>query len=117
MVSSSVSAVIFGIALANLPFGFLADRSPVQPIIQKGGIMIAVAGLICAITTNICLGQEKANTFYVMLDYLGGWIGITMTGFVYQRGGWNAFVSISLLILVIPVIVSIKERTERIDRQ
>jgi len=33
LVSFSVSAVILGIAISNLPFGFLADRLPIHPII------------------------------------------------------------------------------------
>ena len=35
--SYTVSAVILGIALANLPFGMLADRFPIQRIILVGG--------------------------------------------------------------------------------
>lgn len=40
-VSLTVSAVILGIALANLPFGILADRWPIRPIILTSGIMVA----------------------------------------------------------------------------
>lgn len=53
--SLSVSAVILGIALANLPFGLLADRSPVRPIILVGGIIITVCGLLCAATNSLKL--------------------------------------------------------------
>jgi YNFM family putative membrane transporter len=51
--SLSVSVVIFGIALANLPFGVIADRYPIRPIILLGGTIVAAAGLICAITHHI----------------------------------------------------------------
>ncbi|MGE5816977.1 MAG: MFS transporter [Deltaproteobacteria bacterium] len=51
--SVSVSVVIFGIALANLPFGVIADRYPIRPIILMGGTIVAAAGLICAITHHI----------------------------------------------------------------
>ena len=44
-VSWAVSAVILGMALANLPFGLLVDRWPIQPIILVGGLMVAGAGL------------------------------------------------------------------------
>lgn len=53
MASLSVSMVIFGIALANLPFGVLADRYPIRPIILIGGAVVAAAGFVCAITHNI----------------------------------------------------------------
>jgi MFS transporter, YNFM family, putative membrane transport protein len=48
-----VSAVIFGIAISNLPFGYLADRLPIHPIILTGGIAVAAGGLVCAITREL----------------------------------------------------------------
>jgi YNFM family putative membrane transporter len=53
LVSFSVSAVILGIALSNLPFGFLADRLPIHPIILTGGILVALGGLVCAVTKDL----------------------------------------------------------------
>ncbi len=53
--SLTVSAVILGIALANLPFGLLADRSPVRPIILVGGIIITICALLCAATNSLKL--------------------------------------------------------------
>ena len=53
--SFSVSAVILGIALANLPFGRLADRYSIKPIILTAGSAIAVAGLLCAATKSFWL--------------------------------------------------------------
>jgi len=48
--SLTVSATILGIALANMPFGMLADRFPVRVFILIGGLVVAGAGLICAAT-------------------------------------------------------------------
>lgn len=53
--SLSVSAVIFGIALANLPFGTLADRYPIKPIILVGGTIIAANSVVCAMTHQFAL--------------------------------------------------------------
>ncbi len=53
--SRTVSAVILGIALANLPFGLLADRFPVKRLILAGGIVVATAGLFCAATHSLAL--------------------------------------------------------------
>ena len=50
-----VSAVIFGMALSNLPFGVLADRYPARPLFIAGGTVIALAGLFCAATSNLWL--------------------------------------------------------------
>jgi YNFM family putative membrane transporter len=53
--SYTVSAVILGISIANLPFGWLADRVPVRRLILVGGAMVAAAGLRCAATTSLPL--------------------------------------------------------------
>ncbi len=53
--SFSVSVVIFGIALANLPFGMIADRYSIKPIILVGGVVIALTSLVCALTHSFAL--------------------------------------------------------------
>jgi YNFM family putative membrane transporter len=53
--SLTVSAVILGIALANLPFGTLADRHPVRPLIMLGGLVVAACSLLCAATASLPL--------------------------------------------------------------
>jgi YNFM family putative membrane transporter len=53
--SLSISAVILGIALANLPFGMLVDRFPIRPIILLGGLVIVACGLFCAVAENLSL--------------------------------------------------------------
>ena len=50
--SLTVSVVIFGIALSNLPFGWLADRYPVHRLIGLGGAAVALGGFICAVTPH-----------------------------------------------------------------
>jgi YNFM family putative membrane transporter len=53
--SYTVSAVILGIALANLPFGMLADRFPIHRLILVGGAVVAACGLFCAATSSLAL--------------------------------------------------------------
>jgi YNFM family putative membrane transporter len=53
--SLTISAVILGIALANLPFGMLVDRYPIRPIILLGGSVIAACGLFCAAAADLRL--------------------------------------------------------------
>jgi YNFM family putative membrane transporter len=48
--SVTISAVIFGITLANLPFGALADRWSIRPIILAGGLMVVGGNAVCALT-------------------------------------------------------------------
>ncbi len=119
LVSFSVSAVIFGIALFNVPFGFLADRLPVHPIILTGGVAVAFGGLVCAVTENIwvliaarflqgvfipalttCLAAYLAKTLpmerlnvvmgsYVAATVLGGLGGRLLGGLIHPPLHWR----------------------------
>lgn len=53
--SHTVSATILGIALSNLPFGRLGDRYPLRPLLLLGGALVALAGLLCALTDSFSL--------------------------------------------------------------
>jgi YNFM family putative membrane transporter len=53
--SLTVSAVIFGIALATLPFGRLVDTFPVRPILFTGGTVVIGCSLFCAATKSLAL--------------------------------------------------------------
>jgi MFS transporter, YNFM family, putative membrane transport protein len=111
VVSFSVSAVIFGIAISNLPFGFLADRWPIRPIILTGGVLAAVCGLVCAATENLwvlicarflqgifipalttCLAAYLAKTLPAarLNVVMGSYVSATVLGGLCSRllGGW-----------------------------
>lgn len=53
--SLTVSATVLGIALSNLLFGRLGDRYPLRPLILAGGAMVALAGLLAALTASFSL--------------------------------------------------------------
>jgi len=118
-VSFSVSAVILGIALFNLPFGYLADRLPIHPIILTGGIAVAASGLTCALTDHLwiliaarflqgafipalttCLAAYLAKTLpaerlnvvmgsYVAATVLGGLGGRLLGGWIHPPLHWR----------------------------
>ncbi|MCW8902871.1 MFS transporter, partial [Sedimenticola sp.] len=110
-VSFTVAAVILGIALANLPFGVLVDRLPIQPIILTGGIAVALGGLICAVTDNLwlligarflqglfipalttCIAAYLAKTLPIerLNVVMGAYVSATVVGGLGGRllGGW-----------------------------
>ena len=119
LVSFSVSAVILGIAISNLPFGFLADRFPIHPIIFTGGVLVAVGGLVCAVTKDLwvligarflqgifipalttCLAAYLAKTLpvarinvvmgsYVSATVLGGLCGRLLGGWIHPPLHWR----------------------------
>lgn len=51
--SLAISAVILGIALSNLPFGRIADRRPIKPIIGVGGMVVVFCGIGCALVQQM----------------------------------------------------------------
>ena len=64
--STTISAVILGMTLANLPFGALADRWSIRPIIIIGGMVVVGGNTICAITgsfTGLVAGRFIQGLF------------------------------------------------------
>ena len=117
--SLTVSAVILGIALSNLPFGRLSDRTRIKPLIAVGGAVVVVFGLLCAVTHHIwllvgfrfvqglfipalttCLAAylsrhlpaERLNVVmgsYVAATVVGGLLGRLMGGFIHPPLHWR----------------------------
>lgn len=110
-VSLTVSAVILGIALANLPFGSLADRISIRPIILTGGLIVGFCSLACALIHNLqvlivirflqglfipalttCLAAYLARTLPVerLSIVMGSYVSATVLGGLGGRllGGW-----------------------------
>ena len=91
LLAPSVSAVVAG--LMGICAGFFAIH----------------ATAVGALNRRIAGGQGRANALYVLFYYLGGWMGITITGLAYQRGGWAAVVGLCLCLLLIPLISAMGE--------
>jgi YNFM family putative membrane transporter len=53
--SLTISMVVLGIAISNLPFGKISDRYPIKPIILCGGLIVTVCGFLCAFTHSMPL--------------------------------------------------------------
>jgi YNFM family putative membrane transporter len=109
--SLSVSAVVLGIALATLPFGRLGDRYALRPLIVVSGTVVALAGLVCAVTDSlvilvaarfiqglflpaltICVAAYLANSLPVarLNVVMGSYVSATVVGGLGGRllGGW-----------------------------
>jgi YNFM family putative membrane transporter len=134
--SLTVSAVILGIALANLPFGMLADRFPVQVLILVGGLVVAGAGLVCAATPYLgmlvaarfvqglflpalttCLAAylaanlplERLNVVmgsYVASTVVGGLIGRLLGGWIHPPLHWRYAFVTASVLLVATSLVA-----------
>ena len=130
VVSFTVSAVILGMALSNLPFGLLADRLPIHPIILTGGLLVALGGLVCAVTKDLwlligarflqglfipalttCLAAYLAKTLpterlnvvmgsYVSATVLGGMGGRFLGGWIHPPLHWR-YAFVSASVLIL----------------
>ena len=129
VVSLTVSMVTLGITLSCLPFGVLADRWRVKPIIALGGIMTALCLLAGALSSSFgllvaarlgqglffpaltsCLAAYLARTLppqdlavtmgaYVSATVVGGLASRLLPGFVLA-GRWRlSMVLVALLLL------------------
>jgi YNFM family putative membrane transporter len=109
--SLTVSAVILGMALANLPFGVLADKVPAPRLITLGGTVVVLAGFFCAWTGSLPLlvaGRFLQGVFIPCLStcvaaylsealpperlnvVMGAYVSATVAGGLSGRllGGW-----------------------------
>ena len=136
LVSLTVSFVILGIAIANLPFGLLADRLSIRPIIGIGGVMVACGGLICAMSNTLwiligarflqglfipalttCLAAYLAKKLpeaslnvvmgsYVSATVLGGMGGRLLGGWVHSLLNWRLAFVAAAALILIATFVA-----------
>ncbi|MBI4799831.1 MAG: MFS transporter [Desulfarculus sp.] len=134
--SLTVSAVVLGLALANLPFGMLSDRLALRPLILAGGLTIAGAGLFCAATHSLtllvaarlvqglflpalttCLAAYLAKSLalerlnvamgsYVSATVAGGLLGRLLGGFLHPPLHWRYAFVTASLLLLLATLAA-----------
>jgi len=109
--SITVSAIIAGLALANIPWGIWADHHRIQPIILSGSLLVGLAGIAAAWFDNFYVlavarflqGLGLPALLTCVAAYLGrylaahrlnvvmgGYVAATVTGGIFSRllSGW-----------------------------
>lgn len=76
------------------------------------GFFTVHAAAVGTLNRKLISGQGRANALYVLFYYMGGWLGITLSGFIYKQGGWNAMVCACAVLLIIPILTGIGERKD-----
>jgi len=137
LASFTVSSVILGITISNLPFGIFVDKISIRPIILSGGIVVALAGVFCAISGNIylligarfiqglflpalttCIASYLAKTLpvdklkivmgsYVSAQVFGGLGGRLLGGWIHPPLHWRYAFISSSLIIAVCMLISL----------
>ena len=94
-------AIVFGLALIAtlIKSMFVIILALVGICAGFFTIHAAAAG---ALNRRVSAGRGKANSLYVLLYYLGGSIGISLSGYFYSQFGWPGVVGLGLMMLTLP---------------
>lgn len=105
-------AIVIGVSLGLLGV-------PSLPTVI-GGLLTACAGFFAvhaaavgSLNRKLASGQGRANALYMLFFYIGGWAGITCTGFAFKHSGWNAVLFTCGGFLLVPLYASLAERRQR----
>ncbi len=113
----SGQTLILGAFVLAISLALLLSTASVWVIIGLLGICTGFfaihAAAVGALNRKLSAGQGKANALYVLFYYVGGWLGITGTGWAYQLGGWKAVVGTGWCLLTIPIMVGLLEKKGR----
>jgi YNFM family putative membrane transporter len=105
--------VILGLSLALILLPYIA--AVVLSLLGIcAGFFTIHAAAVGALNCKLSSGHGQANSLYVLFYYMGGWLGITCSGYAYEQGGWNAMVSICAILLLIPLATGFAERRKRL---
>jgi YNFM family putative membrane transporter len=69
-------------------------------------IHAAAAG---SLNRRLTANRGRANSLYVLLYYLGGATGITLSGYAYSLAGWPGVIALGVLMLSFPLATGIRE--------
>ena len=109
--SLTVSAIIAGFALANIPWGIWADHHRIQPIILIGSLLVGLAGVatlwidnlyalagarfvqglgLPALLTCVAAYLGRYLAVHRLNVVMGGYVAATVTGGIFSRllSGW-----------------------------
>ncbi len=74
------------------------------------GFFSVHAAAVGSLNRKLSSGQGRANALYVLFYYLGGWVGISCSGFLFAQNGWSAVIYFCGSLLLIPFITGLGER-------
>jgi MFS transporter, YNFM family, putative membrane transport protein len=108
------NTLLVGTCLLGISFGLLLIPSVTAIILGLlgacGGFFTIHATAVALLNQKLSDNHGKANALYVLFYYIGGWLGITGAGFIFQLAGWDGVVWFVIFFLVIPLITALYEK-------
>lgn len=77
-----------------------------------GGFFTIHAAAVGSLNRRLKSGQGRANALYVLFYYVGGGVGITLSGIAYTHYGWSGVIALCALLLYFPIRCGFAERAE-----
>ena len=73
------------------------------------GFFTIHAAAVGGLNRRLSSGQGRANALYMLFYYIGGWVGISLSGLIYDFVGWQGMILFCLSLLSLPIIAGIGE--------
>ncbi len=73
------------------------------------GFFTIHAAAVGGLNRRLSSGQGRANALYMLFYYIGGWVGISLSGLIYDFAGWQGMILFCLSLLSLPIIAGIGE--------
>jgi YNFM family putative membrane transporter len=102
----ALGSILFASALAAT----LIRSIPVRMLSLRGvcaGFFAIHASAAGSLNRRLVSSRGRANSLYVLFYYLGGSLGITVSGYAYLFAGWSGVVVLGTLLLSLPFIAGI----------
>jgi YNFM family putative membrane transporter len=107
------ATIVLGAVVVGISVGITLINSMLAIVASLIGICAgfftihaAAAGLL---NRKLTSSRGRANSLYVLFYYLGGLIGITISGYAYIFAGWPGVAALGAVILLIPFSIGIRE--------
>lgn len=91
----------FSIALTLIPSMWVIPGSLAGICAGFFAIHASAAG---SLNRKLASSRGRANSLYVLFYYLGGAVGISMSGYAYTLSGWKGVAGLAAVILLIPLV-------------
>ena len=113
------ATIALGVVIFAISIGITLIKSMPAIIASLIGICAGFfaihAAAVGLLNRKLTTSRGRANSIYVLFYYLGGFIGITISGYVYIWASWPGVTALGGVILLAPLAVGIKEMIKERD--